>query len=130
MPGQGRSLGLMNCTLCGRLTHQNPVGICASCSDQLEEEFRVLRDTLAEHGRRSAPELEAMTGVPLSHIQWLIRTGWLTGVADAGDCPICGLAGQGGLCPDCAERLLARRGGAKQLFYSHAPPFRKRSDVR
>jgi hypothetical protein len=125
-----RDPGLMQCELCSQVVRWNPVGICAACSARLDEEFLKVREALDLGQAVSAPELEAKTGVPLAHIQWLVRTGRLLGKLDV--CPVCGAPSQGGLCLRCrtaAER--ASRRSAGPLFHSHEEtPFRSRRRSR
>jgi predicted amidophosphoribosyltransferase len=115
--------GPMQCALCGAVVPWNPVGICPSCADRLDEEFQVLREELERSHGLSAPELEARTGVPLAHIQWLVRNGRLMGERGRGVCPVCGAATDGGLCPRCQRELRARMEKApkssERLFHTH-----------
>jgi predicted amidophosphoribosyltransferase len=110
---------LMRCELCGQFLPWNPVGICRTCSDRLDEEFVRLRDHLAQHPGLSAPDLERETGVPLAHIQWLVRHHRLTADPQgAGLCSVCGQPSTETLCPACRQRLGADRRRTEPFFRS------------
>lgn len=68
-------MSVQRCEACGGLFAHLPRGVCASCLDQRERDFRDVRDWLRDNGGAGIAEAAAATGVEEGVIVRFIREG-------------------------------------------------------
>lgn len=73
------------CRECGRIFASLPRGVCASCLDRREADFRVVRDWLRDNSGASIPVVSEATGVDEGVIVRFIREGRIEIVDPAND---------------------------------------------
>lgn len=77
--------GMEKCRECGRIFGALPRGVCASCLDQREGDFRMVRDWLRDNRSASIPVVSEATGVDEGVIVRFIREGRIEIVDPAND---------------------------------------------
>lgn len=77
--------GVEKCRECGRIFATLPRGVCASCLDQREGDFRLVRDWLRDNSGASIPVVSEATGVDEGVIVRFIREGRIEIVDPAKD---------------------------------------------
>lgn len=71
-------MSVHRCEDCGGLFGQLPRGVCATCLDDREADFRTVRDWLRRNAGASAADVAAATGVRQRRISLFIEEGRLT----------------------------------------------------
>jgi len=77
--------GVEKCRECGRIFATLPRGVCASCLDRREGDFRLVRDWLRDNSGASIPVVSEATGVDEGVIVRFIREGRIEIVDPAND---------------------------------------------
>lgn len=123
---------LKNCPECGRLYTYINVNLCPDCRKQDEEDFKNVKDFLAEHPRIGVFELAEATGVDEVKIVRWVRERRIEGKQFPGlsiPCESCGKPiFQGRYCQKCSDELVKGFTSATQqedddIFDPHRPKF-------
>lgn len=99
---------LRNCSRCGKLFRSTGHRMCSECREQLDGEFKLVRDYLREHPGARVFAVSQATGVPSSRIYNMVREGRLTATSPDSDlaveCVQCGTKiSSGRMCSKCAQ---------------------------
>jgi len=103
---------LRNCSRCGKLFRSTGLSLCTECREQLDDEFKRVRDYLRKHPGARVFEVSQATDVPSSRIYNMVREGRLTASSPDSDlaveCVQCGTKiPTGQMCNKCAQELSA-----------------------
>ena len=99
---------LRNCSRCGKLFASNGSEICPACIEEMDEQYKLVRDYIYEHPKATVPEVADATGVDEKTIFMLLKEGRLE-LREPGlglECERCGKAiTSGRFCADCLKEI-------------------------
>ncbi|MBM7623027.1 flagellar protein [Sporohalobacter salinus] len=101
-------MGLKKCNRCGQVFASNHKDICPDCEDEIEENFKKVRDYIYDNGQASIPQIHEETGVSIKEIKQFIREGRLVeyDIDVSVECKKCGKKiKSGNYCSECTEEL-------------------------
>lgn len=102
---------LAKCKWCGRPFQSYGLRLCARCVQELDEQYRPVRDYVYDNPHASIEDVVRDTGVDQRVIMYYLRDGRLE-MVNAGDmlrCEHCGATiNSGRLCTDCASKVEER----------------------
>jgi hypothetical protein len=75
---------IIQCTFCKKPFHSIGSRICTVCSDQIEEDYKVVRDFIYDNSKASIDDVAEETGVSKQIILYLLKEGWLRFEESAG----------------------------------------------
>ncbi|AEE97518.1 TIGR03826 family flagellar region protein [Mahella australiensis] len=99
---------LRNCSRCGRLFASNGGELCPACLEELDEQYKVVREYVYTHPKATIPEVSDATGVEEKIIFEFLREGRLE-LKEPGlglECERCGKPiTTGRFCASCLREL-------------------------
>lgn len=110
----------VQCSKCGSSLYYRGSGkyVCSSCENIEYDEFGKVKKYLDEHGVSTMAVIAEETGVPMKHLNLMLREGRVE-IPEGSNyyikCESCGCSIRyGRFCPDCVRRTA---NGLKQAFY-------------